>query len=175
VWVETSGQVVFIHSYSVLVASGHNGPKLREGDRQVPEGFYRITSLNPNSSYHLSIKLNYPNAFDQQHADEEGRDRLGGDIFIHGKAASIGCLAMGRPGHRRIVCHGGESREVECASNHRPARSTPNSIKIQFHPSRLDRRSLQKNHRCFYQLHKAIFPDVTNWKTENICLFFKKI
>jgi murein L,D-transpeptidase YafK len=97
VWVETSGQVVFIHSYSVLAASGHNGPKLREGDRQVPEGFYRITSLNPNSSYHLSIKLNYPNAFDQQHADEEGRDHLGGDIFIHGKAASIGCLAMGDP------------------------------------------------------------------------------
>ena len=95
VWAEVAGQAVFIHSYPVLAASGKGGPKLREGDRQVPEGFYRIISLNPNSSYHLSMKLNYPNAFDQQHADEEERDFLGGDIFIHGKTASIGCLAMG--------------------------------------------------------------------------------
>ena len=97
VWAEIAGQIVFIHSYSIQAASGILGPKLREGDRQVPEGFYRIISLNPNSSYHLSMELNYPNAFDQQHANEEGRDRLGGDIFIHGKAASIGCLAMGDP------------------------------------------------------------------------------
>ena len=97
VWAETEGEVTFIHSYSILAASGMLGPKLREGDRQVPEGFYRIISLNPNSSYHLSMKLNYPNALDQQRAGEEGRDHLGGDIFIHGKAASIGCLAMGDP------------------------------------------------------------------------------
>ena len=97
VWAETAGQAVFIRSYPVLAASGTPGPKLREGDRQVPEGFYRIVSLNPNSSYHLSLKLNYPNVFDQQHAQKEGRDHLGSDIFIHGKAASIGCLAMGDP------------------------------------------------------------------------------
>lgn len=97
VWAETAGRVVFIHSYPVLAASGRPGPKRREGDRQVPEGFYSIISLNPNSSYHLSMELNYPNAFDQQHADEEERGHLGGDIFIHGKAASIGCLAMGDP------------------------------------------------------------------------------
>lgn len=97
VWTETAGQVVFIHRYSVLAASGQGGPKLREGDHQVPEGFYRIISLNPNSSYHLSIKLDYPNVFDEQHAYEEGRSHLGGDIFIHGKSASIGCLAMGDP------------------------------------------------------------------------------
>lgn len=95
VWAETAGKVVFIHSYSIQAASGMLGPKLREGDRQVPEGFYRIISLNPNSSYHLSMKLDYPNTFDQQRANEERRDHLGGDIFIHGKAASIGCLAMG--------------------------------------------------------------------------------
>jgi hypothetical protein len=95
VWAEVEGQTTFIHSYPVLAASGQGGPKLREGDRQVPEGFYRIISLNPNSSYHLSMKLNYPNVFDVQHADEEERNHLGGDIFIHGKAASIGCLAMG--------------------------------------------------------------------------------
>lgn len=84
-----------IHTYPVLAASGVAGPKLREGDRQVPEGVYKIEGLNPNSSYHLSMKLNYPNAFDREHAAQDGRDKPGTNIFIHGKAASIGCLAMG--------------------------------------------------------------------------------
>jgi len=71
------------------------GPKLREGDRQVPEGIYQVSWLNPNSSYHLSLKLNYPNDFDLKWAKEESRSEPGTNIFIHGKAVSIGCLAMG--------------------------------------------------------------------------------
>lgn len=86
-----------IHTYPILAASGAAGPKQREGDKQVPEGIYTIESLNPNSSYHLSIKLNYPNAFDLERAKEDGRDNPGSNIFIHGKAASVGCLAMGDP------------------------------------------------------------------------------
>lgn len=86
-----------VHTYPVLAASGGPGPKLREGDRQVPEGLYRIEALNPNSSYHLSMKLNYPNTFDLERAAEDGRDNPGTNIFIHGKAASVGCLAMGDP------------------------------------------------------------------------------
>jgi hypothetical protein len=85
----------FIRSYSVLGASGTLGPKLREGDRQVPEGVYRIDAINPNSRYHLSLRVNYPNAFDRRMASIDGRSELGGDIFIHGKAISAGCLAMG--------------------------------------------------------------------------------
>jgi len=87
----------FIHRYSVQGASGTLGPKLREGDRQVPEGLYRIESLNPNSRYHVSLRVDYPNAFDRSMAARDGRDRLGGDIFLHGGSASIGCLAMGDP------------------------------------------------------------------------------
>ncbi len=87
----------FVSSYPILAASGKAGPKLREGDRQVPEGIYRIEALNPNSSYHLSLKLDYPNADDCARAKEDGRSGLGGDIFIHGKAVSIGCLALGDP------------------------------------------------------------------------------
>ncbi len=94
-WAQHQGRQVLIRSYEIKRASGKAGPKLREGDEQVPEGLYRIEGLNPNSSYHLSLKLNYPNAFDRQQAQHEGRVRLGGDIFIHGKAVSIGCLAMG--------------------------------------------------------------------------------
>ena len=71
------------------------GPKLKQGDRQVPEGIYHISRLNPNSNYHLSMKVDYPNQFDRDHAIDDGRTDLGGDIFIHGKAVSAGCLAMG--------------------------------------------------------------------------------
>ena len=85
----------FIRSYPVQAASGKLGPKLRQGDKQVPEGLYRIESLNPNSSYHLSLRVNYPNEEDRAHAQTEGRTNLGGDIMIHGRAVSIGCLAMG--------------------------------------------------------------------------------
>ena len=84
-----------IKRYPIKAASGKLGPKLREGDRQVPEGLYKISAFNPNSSYHLSMKINYPNSFDLAHAKAEGRNEPGTNIFIHGKAVSIGCLAMG--------------------------------------------------------------------------------
>lgn len=95
IWVRSGTQWRFLRNYPILAASGHAGPKLREGDSQVPEGVYRIAHLNPNSSYHLSMKVDYPNAFDQRMAKRDGRTRLGGDIFIHGKAVSIGCVALG--------------------------------------------------------------------------------
>jgi hypothetical protein len=84
-----------IHRYPVLAASGGAGPKLRQGDKQVPEGIYGISFLNPNSRYHVSLRVNYPNAFDVKMAAQDGRKELGGDIMIHGKAASVGCLAVG--------------------------------------------------------------------------------
>lgn len=97
VWVRGTGEWRFLRNYPILAASGHAGPKLREGDRQVPEGVYRIGHLNPNSSYHLSMQVDYPNAFDRRMATRDGRTRLGGDIFIHGKNVSIGCVALGDP------------------------------------------------------------------------------
>lgn len=85
----------FIRAYPIQAASGVAGPKLREGDKQVPEGIYDIELLNPNSSYHLSMRIGYPNASDRAQAAKEGRTKLGGEIMIHGKAKSVGCLAMG--------------------------------------------------------------------------------
>ncbi len=80
-------------SYSIAAASGDLGPKLREGDGQVPEGFYRVTSaqLNPASRYHLAMNLGYPNEYDRHH------QRTGSFIMIHGRAVSVGCLAMTDP------------------------------------------------------------------------------
>lgn len=97
VWAQQNGTTARVHSYPILAASGVAGPKLREGDFQVPEGLYQIIAFNPNSAYHLSLKLNYPNTFDWQQARAEGRDQPGSNIFIHGKAVSVGCLAMGDP------------------------------------------------------------------------------
>lgn len=87
----------FVRAYPVMAASGGRGPKLREGDGQVPEGLYTIDWLNPNSAYHLSMHVDYPNAFDREHAAADGRTQLGGAIMIHGSDVSIGCLAMGDP------------------------------------------------------------------------------
>lgn len=94
-WVNHDKKPVQIVTYPIQALSGVAGPKLREGDRQVPEGIYAVDGLNPNSSYHLSMKLNYPNDFDLKNARSEGRVNPGSNIFIHGKALSIGCLAMG--------------------------------------------------------------------------------
>ena len=96
-WAEGAKGARLVRAYEVQAASGGPGPKLAEGDLQVPEGLYKVLFLNPASSYHLSMKLDYPNAFDRARGREEGRTRLGGDIFVHGKDVSIGCLALGDP------------------------------------------------------------------------------
>ncbi len=95
VWAERGGQWVYIATYDVLAASGEAGPKQKAGDRQVPEGIYRISELNPNSRFYLSMRLDYPNEYDRMKARQDGRSNLGGDIYIHGKAKSKGCLAVG--------------------------------------------------------------------------------
>lgn len=97
-WARKAGAPhVRLRIYAFTAFSGAPGPKLREGDRQIPEGVYGVEYLNPNSSYHLSIKVDYPNAFDRRHARDDERTRLGGDIFIHGKAVTIGCIPIGDP------------------------------------------------------------------------------
>ncbi|WP_455204843.1 L,D-transpeptidase family protein [Kaarinaea lacus] len=94
-WASEGSGYRYIKSYNILGASGSAGPKLVEGDMQVPEGVYQIVFLNPNSSYHLSMQLNYPNAFDLHYAKQEGRQKPGSNIFIHGSDVSAGCLAIG--------------------------------------------------------------------------------
>lgn len=96
-WAQSKGSWKFIHNYPLTAFSGGPGPKLQYHDGQIPEGIYQITELNPFSSVHLSMELDYPNAFDKAHAKHDGRTNLGNLIFIHGKALSVGCLAIGDP------------------------------------------------------------------------------
>jgi len=83
--------------------SGHLGPKREEGDSQIPEGFYKIALFNPKSKYHLSMMIDYPNKSDRILGI---KGNLGGDIFIHGEAASIGCIPIGTPAIKGlyIIC-----------------------------------------------------------------------
>ncbi len=93
VWVKGSRKDPFklFKTYKVCMQSGTMGPKRMEGDYQVPEGFYHINEFNPNSNYHLSLGLNYPNASDKVLSDSI---RPGGDIYIHGNCVSTGCLPI---------------------------------------------------------------------------------
>ncbi|HEY9759999.1 MAG TPA: hypothetical protein V6C97_32875 [Oculatellaceae cyanobacterium] len=84
----------YVCTYPILGASGHLGPKLREGDYQVPEGIYQLT-LEPDTPYHVALRLNYPNEIDWARARADGRSNPGSDILVHGTTGSVGCLAMG--------------------------------------------------------------------------------
>ena len=92
VWVSDSSDFRLYKKYEICRLSGGFGPKRREGDLQVPEGFYYINDFNPNSKYHLSLGINYPN-------DSDGilskYKNLGGLIYIHGDCVSVGCIAIG--------------------------------------------------------------------------------
>jgi hypothetical protein len=83
--------MTLIATYEICSISGNLGPKRREGDRQVPEGFYTIQYYWPISDYHLEMKIGYPNASDRVF----GGSAPGGDIMLHGSCASIGCISMG--------------------------------------------------------------------------------
>lgn len=95
VYCHENGELKFLCNYPFTAFSGGTGPKLKQGDKQIPEGIYSIEYLNPNSKFHLSMKVNYPNKFDRKMAKNDGRDNLGGDIFIHGRDVTIGCIPIG--------------------------------------------------------------------------------
>jgi murein L,D-transpeptidase YafK len=88
---DVSAPFVRVRVYPVCAASGTLGPKRREGDLQVPEGFYHVSGFNPWSRFHLSLRIDYPNAADRILG---GRGRPGGDIFIHGSCVTIGCVPI---------------------------------------------------------------------------------
>jgi murein L,D-transpeptidase YafK len=96
-----------VKAYPICAASGSAGPKRRQGDWQVPEGFYTISGFNPFSIFHLSLRVDYPNRADRL---REGRGGLGGDIFIHGNCVSIGCVAIEDDGIKELYWAAVEAR-----------------------------------------------------------------
>jgi len=92
-WMLRDGRFHRFATYPVCRWSGRLGPKIRQGDHQAPEGFYAVDAkaLNPNSRWHRSFNLGYPNAFDRAHG------RTGSLLMVHGGCSSIGCFAMTDP------------------------------------------------------------------------------
>ena len=91
IWkMKKDGQYTLLKTYPMCRWSGQLGPKVREGDRQVPEGFYSIApgQMNPNSNYYLSFNVGYPNAYDR------ALGHTGGSIMVHGACSSAGCFSM---------------------------------------------------------------------------------
>ncbi len=91
IWKQTAqGRYELLKKYGICKWSGELGPKIKQGDRQAPEGFYSIRpeQMNPHSSYHLAFNLGFPNEFDRAH------ERTGAHLMVHGDCSSSGCYAM---------------------------------------------------------------------------------
>jgi murein L,D-transpeptidase YafK len=91
IWkMKSNGEYALLKAYPMCRWSGQLGPKKREGDMQVPEGFYSIApgQMNPNSHYYLAFNVGYPNAYDRAYG------RTGGNVMVHGVCSSAGCFSM---------------------------------------------------------------------------------
>ena len=94
IWLKKSKKTPFklFKTYEFSANSGILGPKAMEGDLQIPEGFYQINVFNPESSYHLSLGINYPNSVDLARTGRANKP--GGDIYIHGGNFTVGCIPL---------------------------------------------------------------------------------
>jgi murein L,D-transpeptidase YafK len=90
---------VLVHEYRICTSSGTLGPKRQFGDEQVPEGFYELDWFNPQSNFFLSLHISYPNASDRILGSHQNP---GGDIFLHGNCASIGCIPITDEGIKEV-------------------------------------------------------------------------
>ena len=141
VWKQTpGGSYKLVKSYEICAWSGALGPKIREGDRQSPEGFYTITPalMNPNSSFYLAFNTGFPNKFDRVHG------RTGSDLMVHGDCSSRGCYAMTDDAISEIY---GLARETFKGGNA--------SFQLQIYPFRMTAGNLAKHadspHMSFWQ------------------------
>jgi len=93
IWIKPHHKYLLFKRYPICAFSGGLGPKLKNGDKQSPEGFYKVIKglLNPNSKFHLAFNLGYPNTYDKAH------NRTGSYLMVHGACSSVGCYAMTDP------------------------------------------------------------------------------
>lgn len=141
VWKRTSnGQFKLFQTYDICAWSGELGPKIKEGDRQSPEGFYSINPglLNPHSSYYLAFNTGFPNKFDRAYG------RTGSDLMVHGDCSSRGCYAMTDEGIKEIYAL---ARESFKGGNH--------NFQLQIFPFRMTADNLAKH---------AESPHLAFWK-----------
>lgn len=161
VWVKpkTAEQYVLLQTYGICASSGVLGPKRKEGDLQVPEGVYEINHFNPQSNFHLSLGLNYPNASDRILSD---RKNPGSAIYIHGNCVTIGCIPLTDELIKELYVIAVDARD-----------SGQKKIPVHVFPTRLDDAgmlTLRSTHSgderliSFWQNLQAIFKDFESTK-----------
>lgn len=101
IWVQNAAGESYqkFRDFSFCANSGYMGPKSKQGDEQVPEGFYWINHFNPTSNFHLSLGVDYPNPADRERSDA---NNLGGSIYIHGACETIGCIPITDEGIKEL-------------------------------------------------------------------------
>jgi murein L,D-transpeptidase YafK len=129
-WLRTRSGWELFRTIEICRFSGRLGPKLKQGDKQAPEGFYTVTKgqLNPNSRHHLSFNLGYPNRFDRSHG------RTGSFLMVHGGCTSAGCYAI--RDHEVDVVY----KLVEAALN-----NGQRSVPVHAFPFRLEKAALARH------------------------------
>lgn len=129
VWAKMPKQEKFtlIKTYDICSSSGNVGPKRKQGDGQVPEGFYEIDRFNPSSNFYLSLGVSYPNASDKILGN---KGNLGGDIFIHGNCVTIGCMPVTDDKIKEVYLMAVE------------ARSNGSKIPVHIFPCRMDEKGM---------------------------------
>ncbi len=140
VWKHTPSGYKLFKSYEICAWSGDLGPKIKEGDRQSPEGFYTVTPglMNPNSNYYLAFNTGFPNKFDRAHG------RTGSDLMVHGDCSSRGCYSMTDESIAEIY---GLARETFKGGN--------SSFQLQIYPFRMTPSNLARH---------ASSPHMSFWK-----------
>lgn len=155
-WMQPSGQqeYVIVKKYPILGMSGTLGPKTKKGDLQAPEGFYQTSAsaLNPNSSYHLSFNVGYPNSWDRT------QSRTGSHIMVHGSDVSVGCFAMGDPGVEEIY------RTVEAYVKSKPGKKT---VPIQIYPFEPSPWRMVMENKSKHYPFWCFLCDAWNWTEKN--------
>ncbi|MBN2134552.1 MAG: hypothetical protein JW737_02370 [Acidobacteria bacterium] len=162
---KAGNKLTHIKDYAICMTSGELGPKRREGDLQIPEGFYEIVLFNPVSSYHLSMKINYPNASDRILSDKK---HPGGLIYIHGSCVTIGCIPITNRWIKELYIIA-----VDTYSH------TGRNITVYIFPTRLDRNGIDSLYQAAGEDEKLInfwenLKDGYNkWVTTGIKIKFK--
>lgn len=153
-WLMRDGAFHHFATYPICRFSGQLGPKLRTGDHQSPEGFYTVdtAALNPNSRWHRSFNLGFPNAFDAAHG------RTGSFLMVHGGCSSVGCYAMTNPAMDEIwrlvtasLAAGQERFQVQVFPFHM---SRANMERYAGHPDAAFWRQLQPGYELFEAEHR---------------------
>ncbi len=132
VWAKntTTEYFTLMKTYPFCTNSGTLGPKRKEGDRQIIEGFYTINRFNPKSSFYLSLGLNYPNKSDLILSD---KDQPGSDIFMHGACVSVGCISITDDKIKEIYLLANEAKK-----------QGQTNIEVHCFPFKLDNNSIER-------------------------------